>query len=441
MSELDKEYEASLKSIETENKIDRIFYRPIGFRIARMLRGTGITPNMITVISIFVGAAVGFMFYHDNLTYNICGILLLVFANILDCVDGQLARLTGIKSAIGRILDGFAGDIWFASIYIGFALRLSHDYGTDWFFALAVLSGLSHLVQANITDYYKTLHLYFISKDKGSEFQSLEQVEAKHKEMKYGINKFFYFLYRWYTMLQVKATPTLQSMLQNLHAKYGDNIPVNISEKLANKYASGKINSAIIENCVETELRKYEQAILRLEKETPIYFNQEGSLDYISIAIERYPFAISCDGKYYKRSGSTLRELQGFELQSFLLERAGKTWDSVPIPGVSIEDLDKNALNAFRSKAVKSKRMSEQDVVVSDALLLRNLKLLDGDYLTRAAILLFHPDPEQYVTGAYLKIAFFASAGVYGQNEDADIIYQDDIHGPLITQADKADSS
>lgn len=63
MSDLDKEYEASLKSIETENKIDRIFYRPIGFRIARMLRGTGITPNMVTVVSIFVGAAVGFFFF------------------------------------------------------------------------------------------------------------------------------------------------------------------------------------------------------------------------------------------------------------------------------------------------------------------------------------------------------------------------------------------
>lgn len=228
MSDLDKEYEASLKSIETENKIDRIFYRPIGFRIARLLRGTGITPNMVTVVSIFVGAAVGFMFYHDSLTYNIIGILLLILANILDCVDGQLARLTGIKSAIGRILDGFAGDIWFASIYIGFALRLSHDYGTDWFFALAVLSGLSHLVQANITDYYKTLHLYFISKDKGAEFQSLEQVEAKHKEMKFGINKAFYYLYRWYTLLQVKATPTLQQMLRSLHARYGDDIPEDI---------------------------------------------------------------------------------------------------------------------------------------------------------------------------------------------------------------------
>ena len=228
MSELDKEYEASLKSIETENKIDQIFYRPIGFRIARVLRGTGITPNMVTIVSIFVGAAAGFMFYHEDLSYNICGILLLIIAKIWDCVDGQLARLTGIKSAIGRILDGFAGDIWFASIYIGFALRLSHEYGTYLFFVLAILSGLSHLAQANITDYYKTLHLYFISKEKGAEFQSLEQVEAKHKEMKNGVNKFFYFLYRWYTMLQVKATPVLQGLLRNLRTKYGDDIPENI---------------------------------------------------------------------------------------------------------------------------------------------------------------------------------------------------------------------
>ena len=117
---------------------------------------------------------------------------------------GSWHVLQGSSPLSGVSWTDSPGDIWFASIYIGFALRLSHDYGTDWFFALAVLSGLSHLVQANITDYYKTLHLYFISKDKGSEFQSLEQVEAKHKEMKYGINKFFYFLYRWYTMLQVK---------------------------------------------------------------------------------------------------------------------------------------------------------------------------------------------------------------------------------------------
>ena len=228
MGELNKEYEASLKSIETENIIDRVFYRPIGFHIARLLRNTGITPNAITIFSIFVGVSVSFFFYPADLICNICGILLLVFANILDCVDGQLARLTGIKSAFGRILDGVAGDIWFTSIYVSLALRLSHEYGTSWFFLPAVCSGVSHLVQANITDYYKTLHLYFISKEKGEEFQTPEQISKQHKETRPGINKVFYLLYRGYTFAQVKATPVLQRMLNTLHSKYGDNIPQDI---------------------------------------------------------------------------------------------------------------------------------------------------------------------------------------------------------------------
>ncbi|MDR1402810.1 MAG: CDP-alcohol phosphatidyltransferase family protein [Tannerellaceae bacterium] len=228
MSELKKEYEASLKSIETENIIDRIFYRPIGFKIACSLRNTCITPNMVTVISIFIGASAGFLFYPANPAYNVCGILLLICANILDCVDGQLARLTGIKSAIGRILDGMAGNIWFVCIYVNLALRLSHQYNTYWFFAPAVLSGLSHLVQANITDYYKTLHLYFISKEKGAEFQTLEQIGRQHKETKPGLNKIFYFLYKAYTSIQEKATPAIQKMLHSLHNEYGDDIPDDI---------------------------------------------------------------------------------------------------------------------------------------------------------------------------------------------------------------------
>ena len=71
MSNLDKEYEASLKSIETENVVDRAFYRPIGFRIARMLRGTGITPNMVTVISKTNQTTHHSKKQHENLVYTI----------------------------------------------------------------------------------------------------------------------------------------------------------------------------------------------------------------------------------------------------------------------------------------------------------------------------------------------------------------------------------
>lgn len=41
---------------------------------------------------------------------------------------------------------------------------------------------------------------------------------------------------------------------------------------------------------------------------------------------------------------------------------------------------------------------------------------------------MFHPDPEKWVTGAYIKIGYFG---------DSDLRYQDEVHGPLILQADK----
>lgn len=118
-----------------------------------MLRGTGITPNMITVISIFVGAAVGFMFYHDNLTYNICGILLLVFANILDCVDGQLARLTGIKSAIGVSWTDSPGYLVRLDLY---RIR-SSPVSRLWYGLVLCLGGLIRSVSFSPSEYHGLL--------------------------------------------------------------------------------------------------------------------------------------------------------------------------------------------------------------------------------------------------------------------------------------------
>lgn len=217
--------------------------------------------------------------------------------------------------------------------------------------------------------------------------------------------------------------------------RYGKHVPESISEKLINQYACGKLNVEMM----KTTDKRY-NSFVEIERENKIWEAEDGTREYISIEIIRYPFAISCDGKYYKRSGSTLRELNGFELQNFLLERAGKTWDAVPIPDVSVPDLSKEALDAFRNKAIKSNRMTESEANVDDELLLRNLKLFDGDYLTRAAILLFHSTPERYVTGSYIKIGYFSIVGAFGEDAEPieDLQYQDVVEGPLLLQVDKA---
>ncbi len=156
---------------------------------------------------------------------------------------------------------------------------------------------------------------------------------------------------------------------------------------------------------------------------------EENDKEFIRITVEAYPNPVSFRGEYHYRSGSTKQVLKGAALDRFLLGRMGKRWDSVPVPSTTISDLDSNVLTRFRERAARSKRLGPEVLDEDDAGLIEKLRLMDGDYLKRAAILLFHPDPEKYVTGASIKIGYFKS--------DSDLRYHDEIHGNLFTQVDK----
>ncbi len=120
--------------------------------------------------------------------------------------------------------------------------------------------------------------------------------------------------------------------------------------------------------------------------------------------MEAYPYPVSYKGEYFYRSGSTKQELKGAALHRFLLGKQGLHWDGVPVPHVSVSDLDANALAYFRRQALKSQRLTPEIIDESDELLLDQLHLVEGKYLKRAVALLFHPDPERFFTGAYIKI-------------------------------------
>jgi len=162
-----------------------------------------------------------------------------------------------------------------------------------------------------------------------------------------------------------------------------------------------------------------------------IFIHKADGKEYMTITVGAYPFPISYHGIYYVRSGSTTQALTGNALDEFMLRKQGKTWDGVPVPYVKFDDFESDAFKAFRRKAVASARLTAQDLEITDDMLLKNLRLVEGSYMKRAALLLFHQDPENWVPGAYLKIGFFENA--------ADLLHQDEIHGPLITMADKAE--
>jgi ATP-dependent DNA helicase RecG len=149
----------------------------------------------------------------------------------------------------------------------------------------------------------------------------------------------------------------------------------------------------------------------------------------IEIRVEPYPTPISFKGSYYYRSGSTTQELKGAGLERFMNRKHGRTWDGAPWPGVSVRDLSKPAIDTFRKAARQSGRVEPAVLRESASGLIEKLHLTEGKYLKRAALLLFHDRPEHFFTSAYVKVGFFSA------NEK--LLYHDEIHGDLFTQASK----
>ena len=81
--------------------------------------------------------------------------------------------------------------------------------------------------------------------------------------------------------------------------------------------------------------------------------------EYIEIVVPPYPVAISCKGVYYYRSGSTMQTLSGPELESFILRKRGASWDNMPLPGFTIDDIDDELVKKFKDLAVRKGRIDK----------------------------------------------------------------------------------
>jgi len=160
-----------------------------------------------------------------------------------------------------------------------------------------------------------------------------------------------------------------------------------------------------------------------------INLKQENNNDYIEIEVPTYPIAISCKGIYYYRSGSTNQKLNGPELETFILRRHGVSWDNMPLPTFTMDDIDDGVVKRFKKWAAKKGRIDKDVLDEPKDILMEKLHLTNSGYLTNAAMLLFCNDPEKWQLGAYTKIGYFES--------DSDLLYQDEIHGSLLDQIDR----
>ena len=203
---------STMKSREVESDFELYVTRTPGYLWALFFRWLHVHPIAVTLMSIVIGSASAYFFLFDDICYNLIGMLLLIWANWYDCADGQLARMTGKKTLVGRVLDGFAGNVWAFFIYIALLLRMWPEWGITIFILESWAGFYCHSRQCALADYYRNIHLWVALGKEDSELDtSIEQqrrMESLRWNKKEWFEKFYLFFNPFFTLYKRKFGET-----------------------------------------------------------------------------------------------------------------------------------------------------------------------------------------------------------------------------------------
>jgi phosphatidylglycerophosphate synthase len=196
--------------------------------LVRALLPTRVSPNGVTLASIACGLGAGVLLFFSFAVHQKLAALCLFLSAVFDCADGQLARLRGLSSAFGRMLDGVGDAIVATSAVSGAAWSVWNKYHDPWWFGLftVLLVGVSAVTGAfhvAMYDHYKNVYLCLTESSR-----KVEDLETQPKPASI-LAKLVWNVYRFYSKCQMKYlagfdpfTPGQMGQLPSPHPRYGD---------------------------------------------------------------------------------------------------------------------------------------------------------------------------------------------------------------------------
>ncbi len=198
--------ELALKGPSVEEWTDVHFFRPAGIRVARALGPTRVSADQVTLAGLVLGLLAGHLIVYASLWVNLAGVVLFVASDVLDSADGQLARLRGTSTRLGRVLDGVSDMVRFVNLYVHLLVRLALAQGWSWSVAaLVALAVWSHSLQGSAVDFVKNVYLD-VGTGRGGEADLPEDL-ADRDAWGAGLARIARRLYRAYVRRQVRLFP------------------------------------------------------------------------------------------------------------------------------------------------------------------------------------------------------------------------------------------
>ncbi len=191
----DLSFRSSIKPLDVEEVVDVLVHRPIAYVIARASYPTRITPDQLTWASMALGVSAGVCAWSSFFTgvpRMALGGVLFILSAVVDCSDGQLARMRRSSSAYGRMLDGAVDTIVQIAVVPGVVAHIWWTHGgpsiapspnggglttaLPWL-GVSVLAAATGVVHTTLYDHYKNVYLQHTQPQR-KEGDDPEDVEA-----------------------------------------------------------------------------------------------------------------------------------------------------------------------------------------------------------------------------------------------------------------------
>ncbi len=113
----------------------------LAYRVVLPLKNTQVHPNHITASTLLFGQTAALLFALQGVSYAWLAAMLYMLAIFTDCMDGELARMTGKFTKFGHTFDYIVGGINYTTLFLGIGYGLQNDFGL-WTLILGTVAGL-----------------------------------------------------------------------------------------------------------------------------------------------------------------------------------------------------------------------------------------------------------------------------------------------------------
>ncbi len=177
---------ATFKPREVDELIDFYVHRRVASLVVRVLAPTRVTADQVTVSSGATAVVAGVLIGTaptGRPGQAVIGAVIMFLSMVLDCADGQLARLRGSSSFAGRALDGYVDVVSVVSLFVGqLVWLLANDASVGLTMALALAAGVSFKWHVHKYDHLKNVYLLNTTVPGEDTFPSIEDIERERLE-------------------------------------------------------------------------------------------------------------------------------------------------------------------------------------------------------------------------------------------------------------------